>query len=193
VGGSQSALLPAITAREVHWLSVLPFRPEDDAEVCEINLRLCFPNLSPEEHRNYWYERHFESNGIGFIEIAIAWCGNLDKVSEAWPLSMALRTWSKQRQKNKGVLLIGPHLTTFEMAGFLYSSIGELNGTYRANDKNPLFDAFMYNGRHRVYPGLFERKDIRGAMRCLKKGGLLWYAPGSGLRCPTLGFRTLLW
>ena len=143
--------------------------------VCEINLRLCFPNLSPEEHRQL-VRKTFESNGIGFIEIAIAWCGNLDKY-RGMATFHGLENLEKAKAENKGVLLIGPHLTTFEMAGFLYSSIGELNGTYRANDKNPLFDAFMYNGRHRLYPGLFERKDIRGAMRCLKKGGLLWYAP----------------
>ena len=35
----------------------------------------------------------------------------------------------------------------------------------------------MFNGRHRSYPGMFERKEIRGAMRCLKQGRVLWYAP----------------
>ncbi|MCG8413558.1 MAG: lipid A biosynthesis acyltransferase, partial [Pseudomonadales bacterium] len=67
--------------------------------------------------------------------------------------------------------------TTFEIAGFLFSMFGDLNCTYRRNDKNALFDAFMFNGRRRLYEGVYERKDIRGAMRCLKEGKMLWYAP----------------
>ena len=143
--------------------------------VCETNLRLCFPELSERELQQL-LRKTFESNGIGFVEIVIAWSGNPERYQHLANFH-GLDNLKTAAAQGKGVLLIGPHLTTFEMAGFLYSGVGELNATYRANDKNPLFDALMFNGRHRSYPGMFERKEIRGAMRCLKQGRVLWYAP----------------
>ena len=141
----------------------------------ETNLALCFPELDAREQTDL-VKRTFIANGIGFIEICIAWCGNPDRYKHRVTIHGHEHVENALAQ-NKGVLLLGSHLTTFEISGFLYSIFHELNCTYRANDKNPLFDAFMYNGRRRLYNGIYERKDIRGAMRCLKDGRMLWYAP----------------
>jgi len=143
--------------------------------VCEVNLKLCFPDLDSDQHRQL-VRKTFIANGIGFIEIAIAWCGNPVRYRRLAHIH-GKENVDKALRQGKGILLLGLHQSCFEMAGFLYSMYGDLNGTYRANDKNPLFDAFMYNGRRRLYKGLYERKDIRGAMRCLKQNRMLWYAP----------------
>lgn len=143
--------------------------------VCETNLRLCFPELSAAE-RASMVRRVFRSNGIGFVEICIAWCRDNEDFRDRVQFH-GLENLEAAAAQGRGVLLFGAHLTTFEISGFLFSLVGELNCTYRANDKNPLFDAFMYNGRSRLYEGVYERKDIRGAMRCLKQGKTLWYAP----------------
>lgn len=143
--------------------------------VCETNLRLCFPELSADEHRAL-VRKTFIANGIGFIEIAIAWCANPERYQDKVQFH-GLENIDKALEQGKGILLLGLHLTCFEMAGMLYSMVGDLHATYRANDKNPLFDAFMYNGRRRLYPGIYERKDVRGAMRALRKNKMLWYAP----------------
>ena len=103
--------------------------------VCETNLRLCFPELSEHELQQL-LRKTFESNGIGFIEIVIAWVGNPERYQHLANFH-GLDNLKTAAAQGKGVLLIGPHLTTFEMAGFLYSGVGELNATYRANDKNP--------------------------------------------------------
>ncbi|MCY4356989.1 MAG: LpxL/LpxP family Kdo(2)-lipid IV(A) lauroyl/palmitoleoyl acyltransferase [Gammaproteobacteria bacterium] len=143
--------------------------------VCEVNIALCFPELSATEQRKL-VRRTFVSNGIGLIEICIAWCGNKERFRNRVRLH-GMEHLEAALAEGRGVLLIGSHQTTFEIAGCLFSLFGELNCTYRRNDKNPLFDAFMFNGRRRLYQGVYERKDIRGAMRCLKQGKLLWYAP----------------
>src|SRR5690606_28383722 len=39
------------------------------------------------------------------------------------------------------------------------------------------FGAFMLRGRLRNCDGVFDRNDIRGAFRHLKRGKVLWYAP----------------
>lgn len=147
----------------------------DRRHICETNIALCFPELNKDEQQKL-VKKTFLSNGIGFIEICIAWCGNEDRYRNKVTIHGQEHVDAALEQ-GRGVFLVGSHLTTFEIAGFLYSMFGELNCTYRRNDKNPLFDAFMFNGRRRLYEGVFERKDIRGAMRCLKEGKMLWYAP----------------
>lgn len=143
--------------------------------VCEENLKRCFPELDGKERKRL-VRRAFAANGIGLIEIAIAWCANRDRylhlatLSGREHLEQALAT-------GRGVLLMACHQTTFEIAAFLLSGFFDLGATYRANDRNPLFDAFMYNRRRRTHEGLFERRDVRGAARWLKSGGVLWYAP----------------
>jgi KDO2-lipid IV(A) lauroyltransferase len=78
--------------------------------------------------------------------------------------------------KRKGVLLLCAHFTTLEFGGFLFNLNGRMDVTYRPNN-NLLFDAAMYNGRIRHHTAVLDRKDIRGAMRSLKQGHILWYAP----------------
>jgi len=161
------------TGKFLGWLSYYLARGR--RHVCEVNLRLCFPDLSQSEHRQM-VKKTFAANGIGFIEIAIAWCANPERYRSRVTFH-GLENIEEAFQQGKGILLLGCHLSCFEIAGMLYSQVGELNPTYRANDKNPLFDAFMFNGRNRHYRGVYERKDIRGAMRCLKQNRMLWYAP----------------
>ncbi len=48
--------------------------------------------------------------------------------------------------------------------------------TYRPH-KNALFDAFMLRGRLKNTNGVFDRYDIRGTIRHLKKNNIIWYAP----------------
>ncbi len=143
--------------------------------VCEINLQMCFPDLSDAE-RHRLVRQTFAANGIGFVEIAIAWFANMERYKHRVEIH-GREHLDTALQQGKGVLLLGAHLTCFEMAGALFSQFGEINVTYRANDKNPLFDAIMFNGRRQYYQGVYERKDIRGAMRCLKQNRALWYAP----------------
>lgn len=159
--------------RGIGWLSYHLARGR--RHVCEVNLRLCFPELSEDEHRRLVRET-FANNGIGFVEIAIAWCGHRDRYRDRVTIH-GQENIDAAFEQGRGILLLGLHLTCFEIAGFLFSMHGDVNATYRANEKNPLFNAFMYNGRRRLYRGVFERKDIRGAMRCLKENRMLWHAP----------------
>ena len=166
----------ALQIRLGHLLGLLAYYlARDRRHICEVNIGLCFPEMNPAQQRQL-VRQTFVSNGIGFIEICIAWCGNRESYRNRVSLH-GRENLTAALAEGRGVLLVGTHLTTFEIAGFLFSLSGELNCTYRRNDKNPLFDAFMFNGRQRHYPGVYERKDIRGAMRCLRQGKLLWYAP----------------
>ena len=95
----------------IGWLSYHLARGR--RHVCETNIRLCFPELSEQEQQQL-VKRTFLSNGIGFVEICIAWCGNPDKYRDLVTI-YGKDKLDKALSRNKGVLLVGSHLTTFEI------------------------------------------------------------------------------
>jgi KDO2-lipid IV(A) lauroyltransferase len=145
----------------------------DRREACKINIALCFPELSDLE-RAMLVKKTFISNGIGLVEIAMAWFANPERFKGMVDIT-GIENLNLAKSKGKGVLLVGAHFSTLEMGGFLYPQ-GEIDATYRPN-ANPLFNAIMYNGRKRNVEGVFDRKSIRQSMRSLKAGRVLWYAP----------------
>lgn len=142
--------------------------------ICDVNLRLCFPELSEAEHRQL-AKKTFISNGIGLIEVAISWFRDPEDYRHRTTVT-GLENLEAALAEGRGVLLLCAHFTTLEFGGFLFNLFQQMDVTYRPN-KNPLFQAAMFRGRKRHYGNVFDRKDVRGAMRSLKAGRILWYAP----------------
>jgi len=142
--------------------------------VCEVNLRLCFPQLSEAEHR-LLVKKTFASNGIGLIEVAISWFRDPEDYRSRTTVS-GLENLESALAQGNGVLLLCAHFSTLEIGAFLLNLYQKMDVTYRPN-KNDLFQAAMFRGRKRHYDNVFDRKDVRGAMRSLKAGRILWYAP----------------
>ena len=142
--------------------------------ICEVNLRLCYPELGEEELQNL-VRRTFISNGIGLIETAIVWHRDPDEFKSKLKVS-GLENLKGAVADGRGVLLICAHFTTLEIGGFLLSLFQKMDVTYRPF-KNCLFDHVMLKGRSRHYPSVINRKDIRSALKSLKKGNVIWYAP----------------
>lgn len=163
-------------------LGLLSYRfAKQRRHICEVNLKLCFPELNDDE-RQQLVKKTFIANGMGIIEIAIVWYGNIENYRNRFTVE-GVENLEKARAKGKGVLLLCAHFSTLELAGCVTNMISSMDITYRPN-KNPLFQAAMLKGRKRHYSRVLRREDVRGAMRSLKEGRTLWYAPDQdyGLR-----------
>lgn len=141
--------------------------------VCARNIELCFPELSPEEQRKLVIDT-FKSNGVGIMEIGLAWCRKPSDFSHMVE-ETGLENLIAAHKEGRGVLLVAAHFCTIEFVGSLMSLLYPVDITYRAH-KNPLFDALMKRGRKRLYGAVVERKEVRAALRRLKEGNVLWYA-----------------
>ena len=146
----------------------------DRRTVTETNLRLCFPDLNEDELLAL-SKKTIISNGIGIIETAMAWWVDPKDMDHLIHFE-GLEHWSKAIGKGKGVILVGGHFTTLDLAGSLLSLFVDVDPMYRKT-KNPVFEWTIKTSRERRFKNLIERSDIRRTLKTLREGRTLWYAP----------------
>ena len=141
--------------------------------IARVNVDLCFAELDAGARRDL-VRRIFTSTGIGAVETAIAWFGDLPRYRARATIE-GLDLLTAAQQRGRGVLLVGAHFSTLDLAGALLSAATDLDVIYRYN-KNPVIEHVMRRGRERRYRGVVERSDTRGVLTRLKEGHTVWYA-----------------
>ena len=149
--------------------------PSRRKTIAQRNIEICFPDLSGAQQRTM-LRNNFISTGIAVMEVGISW----------W--------WSKKRfqklihiegqenldaVKGRGIMLLGIHFTTLEIGAAAVSTVVEMDGMYRAHG-NAVYDFLQARGRLDKGVGsgvVYERRDVRGTMKALKRGRALWYGP----------------
>lgn len=144
-----------------------------------VNLRLCFPELD-EAARDRVLRASFRDFGIGLFEFARAWWGDASPMRRDVVIEGLERLQALQAE-GRGVLMISGHFMTLEMCGRLLCDHVPLAGMYRRY-RNPVMEWAVKRGRLRYAAAMFTNEDIRPAMRHLKQGGFLWYAPDQDMR-----------
>ena len=144
------------------------------AKIAYRNLELCFPEMS-EAERHQMVVKNFESVGMGVMETGIAWFWPTKRVNR-WMDASGLEHIRAVQDYGRGVLLIGIHFLTLEMGARMFGIHNPGIGVYRPND-NPVIDWLQTWGRMRSNKDMIDRKDLKGMVRALKNGEIIWYAP----------------
>ncbi|HDG1676744.1 Kdo(2)-lipid IV(A) acyltransferase [Kluyvera ascorbata] len=144
------------------------------AQIAYRNLELCFPHKS-EAERHEMVVKNFESVGMGVMETGIAWFWPTKRVNR-WMDASGLEHIRAVQDSGRGVLLIGIHFLTLEMGARMFGIHNPGIGVYRPND-NPVIDLLQTWGRMRSNKDMIDRKDLKGMIRALKNGEIIWYAP----------------
>lgn len=142
--------------------------------VARRNLELCFSEYSAEQ-RAMLLNKNFESVGMGLIETGIAWFWPNSRIKK-WFRYQGIEHLENLMAEHRGILLVGVHFLTLELGA---RAIGQLHpgiGVYRPNN-NPLLDWLQNKGRIRSNKGMLDRNDLKGMIRALKNGEMIWYAP----------------
>lgn len=142
--------------------------------VAEVNIRLCFPELSAQEQQTLVRDI-FINNAIGFLETMMAWFRKPDYLL---PLTefKGLEKLAAAQANGGGVILLGAHYSMLDLSGTLICNHIEASITYK-RQHNAVFNYVMEKGRSRTYKNMFVSKDIRGIVRALRQGDIIWYAP----------------
>ena len=143
------------------------------------NLELAFPDMPPGQ-RDSLLGMSFRDLGIGLFEFARAWWGSITPMRRTVVIE-GLEHLKRLQAEGRGVLLVSGHFMTLEMCGRLLCDHVPLAGMYRRY-RNPVMEWAVLRGRLRYAHAMFGNDDIRGAIRHLKRGGFLWYAPDQDMR-----------
>ncbi|MDU7200662.1 Kdo(2)-lipid IV(A) acyltransferase [Phytobacter diazotrophicus] len=138
------------------------------------NLELCFPQM-PEQERQEMVKKNFESVGMGLMETGMAWFWPDSRINR-WVDVTGMDNTKMHFAESKGILLIGVHFLTLELGARVFGMHIPGIGVYRPND-NPLLDWLQTWGRLRSNKTMIDRKDLKGMVRALKSGDVVWYAP----------------
>ena len=141
--------------------------------ITEVNIRLCFPELSPTAQQSL-VRRSFEANGIGLLEVGLAWFRNPARF-QAITQVHGLEHLEAALQKGKGVLLLGGHYSTLDLGGSLVSLYIDADVMQRDHN-NPLLNAIMTRAREKHYGVALGSKDLRGLFKRLQANRVIWYA-----------------
>jgi Kdo2-lipid IVA lauroyltransferase/acyltransferase len=154
--------------------SVLRWTLRDRRRVAARNLELCFPELDAVA-RTALLRRHFAALGISLFEFGRAWWGSVDPQRRGLTVE-GVEHIQAALAAGRGVIVVSGHFTTLEMCARLACDHVPLAGMYRLYPQ-PAMEWAVLRGRSRYAADMFAKDDVRGVVRHLKRGGLLWYAP----------------
>ena len=147
--------------------------------IAERNIALCFPELDATRQAAL-VRRSFSELGIGLFEFARAWWGSVQPMRRDLRVE-GLEHLAAARAGGRGVIVISGHFTTLEIAARLMCDYAPLAGMYRPHDQGAM-DWAVKRGRLRYATHMFTREELRPALKHLKQGGLLWFAPDQDTR-----------
>ena len=143
------------------------------------NIALCFPELDQAAQASLLRES-FAELGIGLFEFARAWWGSVAPMRGKVAVE-GLEHLEAARAGGRGVIIISGHFVTLELAARLMCDHAPLAGMYRPHD-GAVMEWAVQRGRLRYATAMFTREELRPALRHLKQGGLLWFAPDQDTR-----------
>ncbi|WP_253306620.1 LpxL/LpxP family Kdo(2)-lipid IV(A) lauroyl/palmitoleoyl acyltransferase [unidentified bacterial endosymbiont] len=142
--------------------------------ITRCNLQQCFPNLTLQQQQQLLIDS-FESAGLGVIECGMAWFWSNRRINQ-WCTLSGTDAISNLQQIQQGILLIGIHFFSLELGARVFGLRFPGIGVYRPHN-NPLLEWLQVRGRLRSNKALINRKNIKGMVKQLKRGAILWYAP----------------
>lgn len=161
--------------------------------ITQCNITLCFPELDSTAQQALVHKT-FRSAGISLMETGLAWWGKNSMLSKRVEIE-GLEHLQQATAQGKGVLLLGAHFTSLEISGRLLSQFHPCAAMYRKHD-NPLFEAIIKHSRETHLDKIISRRDMRGMVRALREGTVVWYAtdqdfgPRNSVFAPFFGLQT---
>ena len=151
----------------------------DRRHVARRNIALCFPELDA-ARQEALARASFGELGIGLFEFARAWWGSVAPMRGSVRVE-GLEHLAAAQAGGRGVIVVSGHFTTLEISARLMCDYAPLAGMYRPHDQGAM-EWSVKRGRLRYAAQMFTREELRPALKHLKQGGLLWFAPDQDTR-----------
>ena len=154
---------------------ILPLLLAGRRRVVARNLALCFPELDAAV-RAALVRANLRDAGPMLVEFALAWMGTHRRIRTLPVVFQGMEHLEQARAAGRGILLVGAHMSHLELAGRLLTTRWPVAGMYREHG-DPAFEWAIRRARARYATAMFRRDELRAAVKHVKAGGTLWYAP----------------
>jgi len=142
--------------------------------IAERNIERCFPEF-PDDQRQQLVRDCFRSLARTVFEIAWSWSAS-DRRFRKFGSVVGEENYRAACEGGRGVLMVTAHMTCLELGGRLLGETIPIGGIYRPL-KSPVLEWFQNRGRLRYGTMMISKRDMRSAIRVLRRGGTIWYAP----------------
>lgn len=143
-------------------------------KIAQRNIEECLPELNAAEQEKI-LKGGFRSLARMLVEIAWCWSGSLEKLAARTRVE-GLENLQDAEELGAGVLVLTFHTTCLELGGLILCNVARTSGIYRPLN-NPVIEWYQNRGRLRAAEHLIKKDNPRKAIRILKNGGVVWYAP----------------
>ena len=140
--------------------------------VVEVNASLCFPEQDAQQ-RKAFVRAVLVSSITGYLETAWSWWAS-DKTLAGKADYEGLELL-QQADDGRGILLIGSHFTTLDLAGRLLRLKVDVDSSYQ-KQSNPVFDYCILKYRLKRFANMVEKTEMRRLVKLLKSGRIVWFA-----------------
>lgn len=148
-------------------------------KVAQRNLERCFPELDEAQ-----IQQHIKASFVflarSAFEIAWTWLGPKSRVAQIGELR-GIEHMIAAHREGRGILCVTLHNTCMIFGGNIMGVELKRQGIYSAGInrplKNPVVEWVQNRGLLDFTDGMISKRNLRSAVRELKKGTLIWYAP----------------
>lgn len=163
--------------RVIGWIAYhLAFRRR---HIAEVNISLCFPDLSASERRVIVKE-HFAAIGISLFMVGFSWWGS-DRKLKRLTHTRGFEYLERLLKKGKGILLVGMHFVDLDLIGRLLGQHYPFAVVYRQHE-NPVFEFAFGRYRKKHFSQAIPRDDVRSVLRALQRNQIVWIAPDQAMK-----------
>jgi len=141
--------------------------------IAAVNLQLCFPELNQSQQQTLLY-RHFESLGMGLLEMLNAWWQPSSFFESLWQIE-GLEHLHTALARGQGVILLSAHFNALEVGGRFVTGQTALHAIYRSHE-HPVIEYLFRHSREKYAEKVIARDNMREVLRSLRLKKTLWLA-----------------
>jgi KDO2-lipid IV(A) lauroyltransferase len=163
--------------RGIGWLFRVGMKSR--RKVVEKNLRACFPDLD-DQAISHLLKQNYRETGMMVSQTLRTFLNRSPQPFEDLKIE-GRHHLQNCLDQGQGVLLVSGHFTALDVGGRAICEQFPIAGVYRPH-KNAVQEYIVKKSRLHYAQKMFSRDELKGIIRYLKKGGVVWYAPDQDYR-----------